>query len=124
MTENEVARSGKRDSLYCIEAEVTFLPKSEGARTAVPQLTNCYYRPHIVIGDPEQRRPIVSGNRIQEKYLSVCFLSGPPSAELGQKLMTEMALIYWPHPDYDAVIPGATFTIREGGTIVWVRLSN
>ena len=103
-----------------IEAEVTFLPKSEGGRMG-PQLLvspNGSYRPHIVVGDPKQRRAITAGNVIQETYLGVAFLSGPEKFEAGEPFSAELALIFYPHPAYDSLVPGATFTIREGPIVV------
>jgi translation elongation factor EF-Tu-like GTPase len=102
-----------------IEAEVTFLPESEGGRTTSPSiLSGGVYRPHLVVGDPYQRRAIVEGNEIRELYLGVAFLSGPENVELGKSFSAELALIYYPNPIYDALVPGAKFTIREGARIV------
>ena len=103
-----------------IEAEVTFLPKPEGGRMG-PQLLVSQtgsYRPHIVVGDPKQRRALTAGNVIQETYLGVAFLSGPERFEAGEPFLAEIALIFYPHPVYDSVVPGATFTIREGTVVV------
>jgi len=58
------------------------------------------------------------GNVIQETYLGVVFLSGPDKVELGEPVVAEVALMYYPHPGYDSVVPGATFTIREGPRVV------
>jgi len=42
-----------------IEAEVTFLLESEGGRKEPPQLlSGGQYRPHLVIGDPNQRQAV------------------------------------------------------------------
>jgi hypothetical protein len=76
------------------------------------------YRPHIVVGDPKQRQAITVGNVIQETYLAVAFLSGPEQVEAGEPFLGELALIYYPHPVYDSLVPGATFTIREGPRVV------
>jgi hypothetical protein len=32
--------------------------------------------------------------------------------------MAELVLVYWPHPVYESLVPGATFTIREGAQVV------
>jgi len=105
-----------------IEAEVTFLPESEGGRTTPPgSLTatkHGSYRPHIVIGDPNQRQAVVVGNEIQETYLGVAFLSGSDKVEFNKPYLVELGLIYYPHPAYDSVVPGASFTIREGDRVV------
>ncbi|HLA95630.1 MAG TPA: hypothetical protein VK612_07910 [Pyrinomonadaceae bacterium] len=105
--------------IYCIDAEVTFISASNGGRKTLPSILGCVYRPHIVIGDPEQRQPnLTDGNYIEELMLGVCFVSGPSIIEFKKKFIAQMGLIYWPSESYDSVISGATFTIREGGTIV------
>lgn len=102
-----------------IEAEVTFLHESEGGRKEPPShLSGGGYRPHLVVGDPNQRRAITIGNEIQETYLGVAFLSGPEKVEPGESFIAELVLMYWPHPMYDSLVPGATFTIREGAQVV------
>lgn len=102
-----------------IEAEVTFIPKSEGGRETIPELSGCTYRPHLVVGDPNQREAIVgTGNEIQETYLGIAFQSGLKNAEFNKPFLAELVLIYFPHPIYDALVPNATFTIREGAQIV------
>ncbi len=85
-------------------------------------LSSGVYRPHLVAGDPNQRRAVVEGNEIRELYLGVAFLSGPENIELGKSFSAELALIYYPNPIYDALIPDATFTIREGARIMARRL--
>jgi hypothetical protein len=104
-------------SIAVVLAEVTFLPQSEGGRAEIPKLTGCGYWPHIVIGDPQQRSAIIDGHQITEHYLGVAFLSGPEVAPAGVPVEVELALIY-PGENYDAVAPGATFTIREGPRVV------
>jgi hypothetical protein len=103
-----------------IEAEVTFIPTSEGGREEPPLLlwSDGSYRPHIVVGDPKQRLAVTVGNVIQETYLGVAFLSGPEKVEFNESFLAELALIYYPHPVYDSLAPGATFTIREGAKVV------
>jgi translation elongation factor EF-Tu-like GTPase len=107
------------NQLARIEAEVTFLPESEGGRI-MPSgiLSSGVYRPHLVVGDPNQRRAIVEDNEIRELYLGVVFLSGPENVESGKSFSAELALIYYPNPIYDVLIRGATFTVREGARIV------
>ena len=102
------------------ELEVTFIPPTEGGREMPPSLvwSGGSYRPHIVVGDPHQRQAVMIGNVIQETYLGVVFLSGPDKVELGEPVVAEVALMYYPHPGYDSVVPGATFTIREGPRVV------
>jgi hypothetical protein len=101
-----------------IEADVTFFSKSEGGRNTLPTLSGCVYRPHIVVGDPNQKQAILNGNEIQESYLGVAFQAGDENAEFDKSFPAELALIYYPHPIYDSLVPDATFTIREGAAIV------
>jgi hypothetical protein len=102
----------------CIKAKITLLSKDDGGRETIPILSECIYRPHIVLGNPNQRRAIVVGNEIQEIYLGVAFLSSPKDIEFNKPFLTEMVLMYYPDTSYDSVIPGATFTIREGAKII------
>ena len=81
-------------------------------------LSGGVYRPHLVVGDPNQRQAIVEGNEIRERYIGVAFLSGPENVVLGESFSAELSLIFYPHPAYDALVPDATFTIREGARIV------
>ena len=103
-----------------IEAEITFLPKSEGGRSFPDGIfQNLQYRPHVVIGDPMQRKPIIAdGNRLTELYLGIAFTDGPHKVELGQPMKTTMLLAYGPMVDDKAVVPDATFTLREGVRII------
>jgi hypothetical protein len=103
-----------------VEAEITFIPQSEGGRSTPPSLisANGSYRPHIVVGDPDQRRAIMVGNEVQETYLGIIFETGPLTVAFNKPLNAEFSLLYYPHPDYASVMPGATFTIREGAKIV------
>ena len=76
------------------------------------------YRPHIVIGDPSQREAIQDGNRLTEEYLGVTFHSGPEEVKIGEELRVELLLLFYPHPAYDNLKSGVTFTVREGPHIV------
>jgi hypothetical protein len=112
--------------LPLVEAEITFIPESEGGRSMPPSLisANGSYRPHIVVGDPDQRRAIMVGNEVRETYLGIVFEAGPLTVEFNEPFNAEFSLLYYPHPAYDSVKPGATFTIREGPGIVgfgWVK---
>lgn len=63
------------ENLAAIEAEVTFIPKTEGGRETLPplHLLDSHYRLHIVVGDIRQRQPVLIGNEIQEAYLGIQF---------------------------------------------------
>jgi len=108
------------NQLARITVEVTFIPASEGGRVNPPLLISRggSYRPHIVVGDPKQRQAVVIGNELQETHLGVAFLTGPEKVEAGEPFQAELALIYFPHPAYETLAPGVTFTIREGPRVV------
>ena len=103
-----------------IKIQVTFLPPTQGGRTHPPVLVseNGTYRPHIVIGDPMQRNAFIVGNEIREAYLGIVFVFGPSDVRFGELIEAEAALTYYPQPEHASVVPGATFTIREGPKIV------
>lgn len=106
-----------KTSVPLIEASVTLLPALAGPRI----LADRQYRPHIVIGPTTQRVAVVAqGNRLTESYLGVTFWSGADKIEPGQTVVVKLALMY--HSDsgehYAAVLPGAEFTLREGGKVV------
>ena len=104
--------------LTCIEAEITFITKAEGGRETMPILSDCIYRPHIVVGNPNQKQAVVVGNEIQENYLGVAFLSSPNDVEFNKSFLAQLVLMFYPHPTYDSLIPNTSFTIREGVKIV------
>jgi hypothetical protein len=104
-----------------LQLEITFLSTSEGGRdTPPPQIGRApgKYRPHIVIGDPNQREAIVVGNEIRETYLGVIFVFGPDEVRVGESIEADAELMYYPMPEHETAVPGATFTIREGARIV------
>jgi hypothetical protein len=102
-----------------IKAQITFLAESEGGRTVLPaNFSDGKYRPHVVVGDPNQRRALLVNNVAQETYLGVAFVAGPSNVVPGQSFVAELALMYWPNVSYDSLVPDATFTIREGPHIV------
>ena len=103
------------------ETEMIFLPTSEGGRD-IPEgfFQNPRYRPAIVIGDPMQRQVDTSNiGHLVKMYLLVVLVDGPQHVEHGISVWTKMASIfYWPESHYDAAVPGATFTFREGPRII------
>ena len=102
-----------------IQAEIVFLPASDGGRSTLPtNLSDGKYRPHLVVGDPNQRKALLVDNVAQETYLGVTLVGGPSNVVAGEPLLAELALMYWPNVTYDSLVPGATFTVREGPHIV------
>jgi len=75
--------------------------------------------PHIVLGDPSQRKAIVGPhNTILERYLGVWISDAPDELVPGNPTEVKLYLMYWPKEQYDGMIQGATFTLREGGLVV------
>lgn len=102
-----------------ITAQITFLSASEGGRETLPNdFLGGDYRPHVVVGDPNQRKGIFVNNVAKEKYLGVAFVGGPSNVVAGEPFIAELALMYWPNVSYDSLAPGATFTLREGPYII------
>ena len=65
-------------SLPRIKVEITFYPPSEGGRNMPPtNLSNGQYRPHLVVGDPNQLRALTVHGASKETYLGVAFGGGP-----------------------------------------------
>ncbi len=110
-----------------INTQLTLLSPNEGGRST-PLFACAYgesYRPHIVLGDPNQRKAIVVErdgvrNWIEEEYLGVAFFDGPKGDPLptGEDMIVTMTLCYAPSPVYDKVQADATFTLREGGRVI------
>lgn len=80
------------------------------------------FMPHIVVGDPSRREPLIDHAKvppeITEDYLGVAFWDGDSPLVPDRSLRITMALMYFPHVNYAAVVQGATFTIRVGPRII------
>ena len=118
-----MAEMAKRYRPTCplIECSVTFLHASEGGRSHPLRsgaLSGNQYRPHLVIGDPAQRQAFRDGNRLTEEYIGVAFHDGPAVADPGVEITVTLSLIFYPHPVYDKLQLGTSFTVREGARIV------
>lgn len=103
-----------------IEVELIFRPQPEGGRH-IPDgiLTGYHYRPHIVIGPPDQKHVVImQGYSLKETYLGIAFARGPNHIEPSCPVIAEAVLMYSPALEYSIVIPDATFTLREGPLIV------
>ena len=103
-----------------IECSITFLSVAEGGRSSPPQfLSGDGYRPHLVIGDPNQRQAVMGdGNRLVEEYIGVAFHQGPEAPEAGEELSVMLTLMNFPNAMYGRLRPGVSFTVREGRKIV------
>ena len=103
--------------LPLVRAKVTLLPELASLR----RIAGRQYRPHIVLGPITQRQAVIAtGNVFVEPYLGVCFWSGPEVLLPGEPATVLLALAYFldAPEQYTGVTAGATFTIREGATIV------
>ena len=97
-----------------IRAVITLLPDVERPRWP----NRGRYMPHVVVGDPEQREAKISGNTITEHYLGVLVADAPDELTPGGSAEITLRLMYWPDERYEQLVPGATFTLREGPKIV------
>lgn len=107
--------------LPLLECTVIFLrPDEGGRRTPLPAgaLSGDTYRPHIVVGDPKQRHAVSDECGLNaEEYIGVAFHEGPPQALAGTEMTVVLTAMYHPHPMYEKLVPGTTFTLREGRLI-------
>jgi hypothetical protein len=104
-----------------IHCSITFLPTSEGGRSKpfpAGALSGDTYRPHLVVGDIRQREAVIVDGQGDEEYIGVAFCAGPLDVPFGTEIRAALTLIYSPHPMYDGLKPGTTFTVREGSHIV------
>jgi hypothetical protein len=120
-----------------IDCDVTFLSETPSGPIKWPKhLTGGSYRPHLVVGAPDQRKAkmvtrtteveytdgshgfITSNKFIDEEMLGVLFERGPENPKIGESLGVTLVLLFWPSAAYEALAPGATFTIREGANVV------
>jgi len=114
---NQVVPMVKR---YFIDADVHFISTAEGGRTHPLDLghPSARYRPHVVVGDISQRVAIVDGHRLTETYLGVEFQPQNITLWPGGSARVRLGLMFYPAPEYDALQPGVTFTVREGVKVV------
>src|SRR5262245_24634081 len=103
-----------------IEAEVTLLSTTAGGRSSELALDHAgsFYRPHLLVEDPGQRATIGADGSGTEKYLGVQFRSADLRLLPGASAKVWMDLMNHPSVDYRGLVPGATFTIREGAKVV------
>ena len=104
-----------------IEAEITLLATADGGRTSELHLDHptARYRPHVVVGDPHQRKAIIGAEGVvSEEYLGVQFRRTDSRLMPGDSAKVWLELMYYPDLDYRQLIPEATFTIREGAKVV------
>lgn len=100
--------------------KVKFYSKKNGGREKLPidLLSSGKYRPHLVIGDPNQRNVIHNEMKIgKEEYLGITFVNQKTELKEEQEIEATISTLY-SDIDYNSLTTGATFTIREGGKIV------
>lgn len=98
-------------------AYVTFLSTKDGGRKS-PAINSSQYRPHLVVGDPSQRKAITDdASNSLEDYLGVSFEGSDEVLEPGPAHFVKLSPLY-EQVSYKGLVPGATFTIREGHRIV------
>jgi hypothetical protein len=76
------------------------------------------YMPHVAVGHLEQREAKILGNTITEHCLGVLLADAPDEIPPGGSAEVTLRLMYWPGETYEQLVPGATFTIREGPRII------
>ncbi len=116
---DEISEPSERASRWLIEAKVKFLSPSEGGRDH-PAENSSAYRPHLVVNDPDRRGAIIADEDrpMTEDHLAVSFSGEGGPLLPNQTYDVRLLLIFYPHPAYNALVPGASFTIREGSKIV------
>lgn len=115
------------DNNEFISVIVTMLSQADSGRIQPlsKDAFNGNYRPHIVIGDPNQRKAVIIEkdgfkNYIDEFYQGISFWKGPEfeTVPVNEQFEAIFKLMYYPEHKYENVIPNATFTIREGPKII------
>jgi len=103
-----------------LKVKVKFFSPKNGGREKLPRdlLSSRVYRPHFVVGNPDQKRALVNEqNQSTENYLGVTFVAQDAPLEAEQEIHAEIETVYT-GVDYSSLRKGTTFTIREGGSIV------
>ncbi len=106
------------DEFPTIRARVKFRDTESGGRK-LPPVDSTQYRPHVVIGDPNQDKPLLAddGRTLTEEYLGVAFTGNGRKMEFGENWVVELRLFHNEYPN-TKLTSGVTFTVREGGRIV------
>lgn len=97
------------------------LPQADGGRSRGINIDNyARYMPHLVVDDRSNRTAKTDANGVStEHYMGVVFEPAQsltdPSTGSGRY---PLRLMYHPNVDYNSLLVGTTFTVREGGRIV------
>src|SRR5262245_60743317 len=101
-----------------IVAEITLLRSDEGGRKTAPSFNVGQYMSPTVVQGPAVREAQIGPNRIAlDLYEGVRCVGGPSDYRLGEVARVDLELMYYPDHRYENVVPGSTFTIREGHAI-------
>jgi hypothetical protein len=101
-----------------LDAYVTFLGAKDGGRQQ-PAINGPQYRPHLVVGDPCQRKAVTDdANNSVEDYFGVYFAGDGEVLEPGPAHLVRLVPLYAPEIEYGKLVPGTTFTVREGHRVV------
>ena len=104
-----------------IIAEIVMLSTADGGRSCGIQIDyDTRYMPHLAVDDRSNRTPKRDANGVAtEHYMGVLFEPAQsltdPSTGSGRY---PLRLIYHQRVDYNSLVAGTTFTVREGGRIV------
>ena len=97
------------------------LSQADGGRSCGINIDkNARYMPHLVVDDSSNRIAKTDANGVStEHYMGVLFEPAQsltdPSTGSGHY---PLRLMYHPNVDYNSLLAGTTFTVREGGRIV------
>lgn len=103
-----------------LTVKVKFFSSINGGRSILPPdlLSSGGYRPHLVVGNLDTKESTAAlNNTIQEDYLGIVFISQEEVLIPEKEVIAKVKKVYC-DVDYSKLISGATFTIREGGSIV------
>ena len=84
----------------------------------MPGLGFGQFMPHIVIQSTDVRIVKIVDGWCVDDYLGVRFAPIVEQLVPGRPFECEMELMYHPEVNYDAVLEGAPFTLREGGMFI------
>jgi hypothetical protein len=101
--------------LPAILAEITFLTPEQGGRSS--GIGGGWYRPHLVVlGDGPETVPTRRG--ADDEYLGVVFDQISDVYTPGEPALYLLVLLYFPEVNYEALVIGAKFAVREGAKSV------
>jgi hypothetical protein len=103
-----------------LRLKVKFFSYKNGGRITLSEnmLSTRLYRPHLVVGDPNQKHTKYSEKHsCIENYLGVVFIEQSDKLVADKEILVTVLKPY-EGVDYSELVSGVTFTIREGGKVV------